>query len=89
MSLSTKAKEVLTVAVANKSVSEEISAAIDAGSNDQAGTVAAIGTTTDLTGVDGTGSNAADLATTEARLDVIEAKIDEVIAALKAASIMA
>ena len=30
-----------------------------------------------------------DLATTEARLDVIEAKIDEVIAALKAANIMA
>lgn len=85
MSLSSKAKEVLIVAVANKSVGEEISAAIDSGANDQAASVAAIGVTTDLTDVGG----AADLATTEARLDVIEAKIDEVIAALKAAGIMA
>lgn len=45
--------------------------------------VAAIGTTSDLTGVDGTANNAADLATTEARLDVIEAKMDELILALK------
>ena len=89
MSLSKKAKEVLVVAVANKSVGDEIADAIDAGSNDQAAAVAVIGATTDLTGVDGTGSNAADLATTEARLDVVEAKIDEVIAALKAAGIMA
>lgn len=89
MSLSKKAKEVLVVAVANKSVGEEIADAIDAGSNDQAGAVAAIGATVDLVGVDGTASNAAPLVGTEARLDVIEAKIDEVIAALKAAGIMA
>jgi len=45
--------------------------------------VDAIGSTTDLTGVDGTGNNAADLVTTEARLDALEAKLDELIAALK------
>lgn len=45
--------------------------------------VSLIGTTTNLVGVDGTGSNAAPLVETEARLDVIEAKLDELIAALK------
>ena len=89
MALSDKAKEALRRAVTEDESADEIEAAINAGANDQAASVAAIGTTTDLTGVDGTGNNAADLATTEARLDVIEAKIDEVIAALKAANIMA
>lgn len=46
--------------------------------------VSALGTTTDLTGVDGTGSNAAPLVGTEARLDAIEAKLDELINALNA-----
>lgn len=46
--------------------------------------VAALGTTSNLVGVDGTGSNAAPLAGTEARLDAIEAKLDALIAALKA-----
>jgi hypothetical protein len=45
--------------------------------------VAALGTTSDLVGVDGTGSNAAPLVGTEARLDAIEAKLDALIAALK------
>jgi hypothetical protein len=48
-----------------------------------------MGATSNLVGVDGTGSNAAPLAGTEARLDAIEAKIDAVIAALKAATLMA
>ncbi len=51
--------------------------------------VAALGTTTVLTGVDGTANNAAPLAGTETRLDDVEAKVDEVIAAIKAAGIMA
>ncbi len=50
--------------------------------------VTALGTTTVLTGVDGTGDNAAPLAGTETRLDNVEAKADEIIAALKAAGLM-
>ena len=50
--------------------------------------VAALGATTVLTGVDGTGSNAAPLTGTETRLDDVEAKVDEVIAALKAGGLM-
>jgi hypothetical protein len=89
MALSNKAKEVLIVACANKSVGEELAAAIEAGANGQAAAVAAIGATSDLVGVDGTGSNAAPLVGTESRLDAIEAKVDAVIAALKAAGLMA
>ena len=100
MSLSKKAKEVLIVAVANKSVGEEIATAIDAGSNDQAATVAAIGVTADVSAAALSTTNTyTDLAVNaeldsligeiEARTDVIEAKIDELIAALKAAGIMA
>lgn len=88
MSLSEKAKEVLIVAVANKKVGEEIAAAIDSGANAQAASVAAI-TSVNLVGVDGVGSNAAPLAGTETRLDAIESKINAVIAALKAAGLMA
>jgi len=54
----------------------------------QISTVDAIGTTSALVGVDGTGNNAAPLAGTESRLDVVEAKIDELIAAMQAAGIM-
>lgn len=43
-----------------------------------------IGVTAALVGVDGAGSNAAPLVGTEARLDAIEAKVDALIAALKA-----
>jgi len=91
MSLSAKAKEVLIVAVANKKVGEEIAAAIDSGSNTQAASVSAIGTTAALVGTDGSAGagDAAPLAGTESRLDAVEAKIDAVIAALKAAGQMA
>lgn len=54
-----------------------------------AAVVAALGTTSDLVGVDGTGNNAAPLVGTEARLDAIEAKVDAVILALKNAGLMA
>lgn len=50
--------------------------------------ITALGTTTALTGVDGTGSNAAPLTGTEARLDDAEAKIDEIISELKATGLM-
>lgn len=89
MALSKKTKEILTVAMADKKSAAELAAAVDAAGNAQAAAIAAIGATTDLVGVDGTGSNAAPLVETEARLDAIEAKIDALIAALKAAGLMA
>lgn len=55
----------------------------------QAAAVADLGTTTDLVGVDGTGSNAAPLAGTEARLDAMEAKMDELLASVRAGAILA
>lgn len=89
MALSEKTKRRIEVALARRAEALELIAAVEAGANPQAAAVAAIGTTVDLVGVDGTGSNAAPLVETEARLDVIEAKIDAVIAALKAAGLMA
>ena len=86
MALSTKARKRLEVAVARRAEGKEIADAIDAMS--PAAHVAVLGTTTNLVGVDGAGSNAAPLAGTEARLDVIEAKIDALINALVAAGIM-
>lgn len=50
--------------------------------------VTALGTTTVLTGVDGTANNAAPVVGTEARLDDIEAKVDELIAQIKSATLM-
>jgi len=88
MALSKKAQEALRRAVTEDTAKDEIVSAIDSGGNPQAAAVAAIGVTTNLTGVDGTGLNAADLVTTESRLDTIEAKIDAVIASLKAAGLM-
>lgn len=89
MALSTKAKKRLEVALARRAEAAEIAAAIDAGGNAQAASVALLGATSDLVGVDGTGSNAAPLAGTESRLDAIEAKVDAVITALKNAGLMA
>ena len=89
MALSKKTKEILTVAMADKKSAAELAAAVDAAGNAQAAAVAALGATANLVGVDGTGSNAAPLAGTEARLDAIEVKVDAVIAALKAAGLMA
>lgn len=51
-------------------------------------TINAMGSTDALTGVDGTGNNAADLTTTEQRLDDVEAKIDEIIATMKSGGLM-
>ena len=55
----------------------------------QAAAVANLGTTTALVGVDGTGSNAAPLVETEARLDAIETKLDALLTALRTATIIA
>jgi hypothetical protein len=89
MALSTKARKRFEAAMARRAEAQEILDAIESGSNPQAAAVAAIGATANLVGVDGTGSNAAPLAETESRLDAVEAKIDAVIAALKAAGLMA
>lgn len=90
MALSTKAKKRLEVAMARRAEAAEVAAAIDAlHAVAPAASVAALGTTTNLVGVDGAGSNAAPLVGTEARLDAIEAKIDELLAALVAAGLMA
>jgi hypothetical protein len=112
MALSIKAKRHIELAMVSKEIGDEISAAIDSGSNPQAADVDAIGTTDDLVldapvavDLNSTFSDAeveaalddkADQAAVsslmgdvEARMDVIEAKIDEVIAALKSAGLMA
>jgi hypothetical protein len=54
----------------------------------QVSPVDAIGVVSALVGVDGTGDNAAPLVGTESRLDVLEAKVDELIAELKSAGLM-
>jgi hypothetical protein len=89
MALSTKARKRLEVALARRAEAKEIADAIDLGGNAQAATVAAFGATTNLVGVDGVGSNAAPLAGTESRLDAIEAKINAILASIKAAGLMA
>lgn len=57
--------------------------------NAQQAHIAALGSTSNLVGVDGVGDNAAPLAGTETRLDAIEAKLDATIAAIQAAAITA
>ena len=97
MALSKDAKYRLEVAIADRRAAKELADAIEAGSNPQAASVAALGATTDLPAV---AAVFADLAAArsaveaqrsgaEGRLDAVEAKIDEVIAALKAAGLMA
>lgn len=88
MALSKKALEILEVALANKKIAKEFAKEIEAGANPKAATVAAIGVTAALVAPAVIG-DAAPLAGTESRLDVVEAKIDAVIAALKAAKLMA
>lgn len=88
MALSAKAKKRLEVAMARRAEANEVIAAIESGSNPQAAAVANI-TSSDLVGVDGTGSNAAPLAGTETRLDALEAKVNAILAALRAAGLMA
>ena len=84
MALSDKAKQYLEYALTSQEVADEVVASLDK----QAGAVAAIGATANLVGVDGTGSNAAPLVETEGRLDALEAKVDALIAALKASALM-
>lgn len=89
MALSDKAREYLEVAMGSTTYSEEVADAVDSGSNAEAAYVAPFGATSNLVGVDGTGSNAAPLVGTESRLDAIESKVNAIIAALIAAGLMA
>lgn len=86
MSLSDKAKQYLKYSIASADVADEVVASLDK----QSEAVAAIGATVNLIGTDGAGApgDAAPLAGTESRLDAIEAKVDALIAALKAAGMM-
>ena len=83
--LSTKARNRLSVAMQRRIEAVEVADVAER----QAASVPLIGTTTNLTGVNGSGNNAAPLAGTESRLDVLESKVDAVITALKNANLMA
>ncbi len=83
MPLSDRTKTVLQIKTDSKA-GPELATAI----NRQAAAVAAIGATTNLV-APGAIVDAAPLVGTEARLDVIEARVDAVIAALKNAGLMA
>lgn len=100
MSLSTNAKRRLEVALGNKTLGDEVAAAIDSSGSGPATAVAAIGTTTNIPAAacaggatpSATNVNAAiDTVATavEGRLDTLEIKVDAIIAALKGANLMA
>lgn len=101
MALSDKAKRHIELAMVSKEIGEEVSSAIDSGSNVAAASVAEIGATADLSAASVTtgGTPDCDAAAVqdaidavagevESRLDALEAKIDELIAALKTAGLM-
>lgn len=75
MALSKRTKEILVVAMADKKAANELAAVAAA----QAATVAAIGTQTP----------AVDQTTTNANIAAVAAKVDAILAALKAAGLMA
>lgn len=87
--LSDNAKKALNIALGSKQagVGTEVAAAIDSNGSGPAAHIADI-SSSNLVGVDGTGSNAAPLAGTETRLDAIESKINAILAALQAAGMM-
>lgn len=102
MALSSEARRRMVLAMVSKEFGQEVADAIDSGSNAQADNVAELGATTDLSAVSGTYGNAteptgaevdatvqASVDEVEDRLDAIEAKVDELLAALVAAEIMA
>ena len=102
MSLSQRTKDIVVVAMADKKAAEELSAAVDSQGSGPAAAVAALGATTNIaaavlaTAGGNTYSDASTKAAidgvtvnVEARVDALGSKIDEVIAALKAADLMA
>lgn len=93
MAISGNTRSKFATGICDQGAADEVCAAVDANTAALAArvadNVAVLGETSDLTGVDGSGSNAAPLAGTESRLDVIEAKLDAVIGALTDAGLMA
>lgn len=84
MALSDRTKYALKVGLAVAGAGEEVATALDR----EAAVVEAI-SSSNLVGVDGTGSNAAPLAGTETRLDALETKVNAILTSLKAAGLMA
>lgn len=91
MALSKRAKDALARAFTDQDSTDEVTSMIEAGANPVATAVTALGSTSDIGTTDGSGgAGDAALATdTESRLDAVEAKVDEVISALKSAGLMA
>lgn len=89
MSLSQRTKDIMTVALADKRASQELAAAVDAAGNSQAASVAALAAYSPVTGVDGTGSDAASKADVDTELGAVYTKINAILSALKAAGLMA
>lgn len=92
MALSSKAKKRFEVAMARRAEANEIIGAIEVpGSTNVAGAVAALGVLADVGAVDVADAGPADVALAadvDSRIADLQAKIDEVIAALKAADLM-
>jgi hypothetical protein len=94
MALSSAERKALRIALGSKqsgsdlSLADSIADKIDDASNNVAANVPLLGSTTNLVGVDGTGSNAAPLVGTESRLDAIEAKVDALISAMISGGVM-
>lgn len=89
MALSQLARNYLTVALANKARAKEIADAIDAlHAVAPAAHVANLAAYAPVTGVDGTGSNAASKADVDTELSAVYSKINAILAALEAAGLM-
>jgi hypothetical protein len=91
MALSKAARKRLEVAMARRAEAQEVADAIDAGGNAQAAAIAALGAQSAVGTTDGSGgAGDAALATdVNSRVQAIQQKLDAVIAALKAAGLMA
>lgn len=100
MTISTEAKRRLAVAVTSNEVADELVAAIDAQGSGPATVVAAIGASTNLPAAacaGGAAPTAAQVnaaidtvaAVAETRLDTLESRVNDILAALKASSQMA
>lgn len=88
MALSAKARDILEIAMANRQYAKEVADAIDASGNSPAADVAALASYSNMSGVDGTGSNAAPLAASNTNFSAVYAKINAILTSLKNAGIM-
>lgn len=91
MALSKAARKRLEVAMARRAEAQEVADAIDAGGNAQAAAIAALGAQSAVGTTDGSGGagDAALASDVDDKVEAIQQKLDAVIAALKAAGLMA